>query len=146
LKQDININHEFVEFIPGVLEDGKVYVSIKYATASHRCCCGCGNEVVTPISPTDWSLTFDGETVSLDPSIGNWSLDCKSHYWIRRNRVKWAQRWSDKQIEMGRALEQKEKKDYYASKPGPEEATARKSRKSVRTFWKNLTRRPGRGE
>ncbi|WP_417924835.1 DUF6527 family protein [Collimonas pratensis] len=27
----------------------------------------------------DWSLTYDGKTVSLDPSIGNWSLPCRAH-------------------------------------------------------------------
>jgi hypothetical protein len=50
-----------------------IYISIRFATVGHKCCCGCGREVITPLSPTDWSLTSDGETVSLHPSIGNWS-------------------------------------------------------------------------
>lgn len=29
-------------------------------------------------------------TVSLAPSIGNWSFACKSHYWITGNEVRWA--------------------------------------------------------
>jgi Family of unknown function (DUF6527) len=53
--------HEFVDHIPDVLDPGVLYVSMKYATAAHRCCCGCGLEVVTPFTPTDWKLTFDGE-------------------------------------------------------------------------------------
>jgi hypothetical protein len=79
-----SIRHEFVDLIPDALEDGVLYVSVQYATALHLCCCGCGSEVVTPLSPTDWSLTFDGDTVSLRPSIGNYSFPCRSHYFITR--------------------------------------------------------------
>ena len=68
------VRHEFVEFIPSTLNDGVLYISIPYATAVHKCCCGCGEKVVTPLTPTDWSLTFDGLTASLSPSIGNWGF------------------------------------------------------------------------
>ena len=71
-----------------MIEEGKIYVSIAYATAVHKCACGCGKEVVTPLSPTDWKLIFDGKTVSLDPSIGNWGFPCRSHYWVRNNRAR----------------------------------------------------------
>ena len=87
------LQHKFVEFMPDVLEEGIVYISIAYCTAIHKCVCGCGNEVVTPLSPTDWKVTFDGKTVSLDPSIGNWNFECKSHYWIIKNKVKFARKW-----------------------------------------------------
>ena len=83
------LDPRFVEFLPDKLEDGKLYVSMQYATASHKCCCGCGRDVVTPISPKDWQLMFDGRTVSLTPSIGNWSYPCRSHYWIKGSRVVW---------------------------------------------------------
>lgn len=111
--------HEFVEFIPDELKEGTIYVSIKYATAAHKCCCGCGKEVVTPLTPTDWELTFDGESISLSPSIGNWSFDCKSHYWIVRNKVKWARRWSQKEIELGRSRDRSAKENYYDSTRTP---------------------------
>jgi hypothetical protein len=87
MKQDFAIEHQFVEFIPNEREERKLYVSIEYATAAHNCFCGCGTKVVTPISPTGWRLMFDGETVSLDPSVGNWGFKCRSHYWVRRNKV-----------------------------------------------------------
>ncbi len=80
---------KFVEFIPGELEANTIYISIPYATAIHNCCCGCGGRVVTPLSPTDWRLIFDGRSISLEPSIGNWNYQCRSHYWIRNNRVIW---------------------------------------------------------
>jgi len=114
MKRD-RITFRFVEFIPKEqeLEEGVVYVSITYSTAVHKCCSGCGYKVVTPISPTDWTLIFDRDTISLDPSIGNWSLPCKSHYWIRRNRVEWAPKWTAKQIEAGRADNRGAKEDHY---------------------------------
>lgn len=97
------LRHEFVEFIPDELASNTIYISIAFTTVAHRCCCGCGNEVVTPLSPTDWRLTFDGETVSLYPSIGNWSFPCQSHYWIIRNSIRWAENWSEERIAAGRA-------------------------------------------
>lgn len=78
----------FVEFVPSDLDDGRLYVSMEYATASHRCACGCGSRVVTPLGPADWVLTFDGR-VSLSPSVGNGQFECGSHYLIRKNRVVW---------------------------------------------------------
>lgn len=79
----------FVEFVPEKLDDGKIYISKTYLTASHNCCCGCGHRVVTPLKPKPkgWRLTEDGELITLYPSIGNWSFACRSHYWIRRNKI-----------------------------------------------------------
>ncbi len=102
--------------MPDHLEDGVLYISMEYATAIHKCCCGCGNEVVTPLSPTDWKLTFDGETISLYPSIGNWNFKCQSHYWIKNDEVEWAPKWTRGQIERGRRFEEQEKKEYYKRK------------------------------
>lgn len=101
-----SIVHRFVEFIPEQLEEGTVYVSVEYATALHHCCCGCGSQVVTPLAPDEWKLIFDGETISLDPSIGNWSFPCQSHYWVRRNKVAWAGQRTTEQIDAGRASDQ----------------------------------------
>jgi hypothetical protein len=84
------MEHRFVEAAPDDLEYGVLYVSIPYSTVLHLCPCGCDNEVVTPITPDGWSLIFDGRTVSLYPSVGNWSYRCRSHYWIRANSVHWA--------------------------------------------------------
>lgn len=78
----------FVEYVPTELDDGLLYVSMEYATASHRCACGCGVRVVTPLGPADWILTFDGR-VTLSPSVGNGQFPCGSHYLIRQNRVVW---------------------------------------------------------
>jgi Family of unknown function (DUF6527) len=97
-----SLRHQFVDAIPDNLDEGVLYASIRFATAIHLCCCGCGSEVVTPLSPTDWSITFDGESVSLRPSIGNWSFPCQSHYWIVHNRIRWARTWNHDEIAAGR--------------------------------------------
>lgn len=114
MKQTV-LTHEFVEYIPEVLRERTLYISIRFATAVHKCLCGCGSEVVTPLSPRDWKLVFDGETVSLDPSIGNWSFPCQSHYWIRRNKVVWARQWSKREIQAVRADERGEYANYFSS-------------------------------
>ena len=110
------IQYKFVQFIPDVIEEGVLYISVEYCTAIHKCICGCGNEVVTPLSPTDWELCFDGKTVSLSPSIGNWSFECKSHYWIRKNRIYFARKLSNWEVAEGRKEYAKLKEKYYKKK------------------------------
>jgi len=88
------VEHRFARNVPDTLEPGVLYISMDFATAIHLCACGCGREVVTPFTPRDWHMKFDGETVSLSPSIGNWNYPCRSHYWIRHNRVIWIDVWS----------------------------------------------------
>lgn len=89
-------NSSFVDFIPEKLDEGVLYISRRYRTASHLCACGCGLEVVTPLNPAKWSLTENADgTVSMNPSIGNWGFPCRSHYFINRGRVQWAAAMSD---------------------------------------------------
>jgi len=94
----MKLQHEFVGFIPEKISPGILYVSIEYRIAMHLCACGCREEIVTPITPADWELNFDGASVSLYPSIGNWNYPCQSHYWITKNKVIWAGKWSSKKI------------------------------------------------
>jgi hypothetical protein len=114
------VKHQFVQYIPSALESGVVYVSIEYGTAVHSCCCGCGSRVVTPITPTDWVLIFNGETISLDPSIGNWNFPCRSHYFIRNNRVVWAADMTQREIESGRQRDVINKRIFFGRRPKPE--------------------------
>src|SRR5947207_10726172 len=92
------IRHEFVEFIPEEMAENVLYVSIAYNTVAHRCFCGCGSRVVTPLSPTDWKIIYDGKSVSLRPSVGSWNLPCRSHYVIDANTVRWGESWSPEQV------------------------------------------------
>lgn len=110
------LEHKFVHYIPEQLEPGVIYISMEYATAAHSCCCGCAEQVITPFTPTDWELTFDGETVSLWPSIGNWNFRCRSHYIIRNSRIVGAEPWSDKKVEHGRLRDKSRKQEHFGEK------------------------------
>lgn len=118
------LEHEFVEFIPDEMAEGKLYVCVGLATVVHKCCCGCGNEVVTPLSPTAWNLTFDGEAITLSPSIGNWGFRCQSHYWIKNNQVAWAEQWSLARIDAGRAQDRRIKERQHEVKRVDESSSA----------------------
>ena len=83
------IRHEFCETIPSRPKEGVLYISIVHKVCLHRCFCGCRDEVVTPLDPDYWAITYDGEKVYLWPSIGSGSLQCRSHYVIRNGRVRW---------------------------------------------------------
>jgi hypothetical protein len=87
----MRLTHVFVDSFPEPLEKGKLYVSMRYANVAHLCACGCGNEVVTPIRKRAWRLTFDGESITLSPSIGSRTFACRSHYFIRENKIQWAE-------------------------------------------------------
>jgi hypothetical protein len=100
--------------------------------------------VVTPFTPTDWRMTFDGETISLRPSIGNWNLSCRSHYVIDRGRIVGAGPWSDAQVAAERTRDKAAKARFYGSQarelppPAPEPLAA-----ATRGFWASVRRRFG---
>ncbi len=90
MQRTSEFEHEFVDRIPSELEAGVLYVSMPCRVVVHLCPCGCANRVNTSLFPTRYSLTFDGQTVSLQPSILNRAPECRSHYWIKNNKVLWA--------------------------------------------------------
>lgn len=94
--------------MPNEIEDDVLYISIEYDVAKHKCPCGCRDVIVTSLSPARWRLIYDGETVSLKPSIGNWTHKCRSHYYITNDRVEWLGQISDEAI--GKAIV-RDKKD-----------------------------------
>lgn len=139
------VRHEFVEFIPSALEEAVVYVSIPYSTVAHRCCCGCGHEVVTPLTPTDWTLVFDGDSISLKPSVGNWGLPCQSHYWIIRNRIRWAKEWTTAEIAQGREEDRRRKVAHFARRGSEDSGVAApdpaRELRHDGPLWRRLLRR-----
>lgn len=80
---------QVVRRVPEELKFGVLYVCFECNVVVHLCACGCGEKVVLPIDPDFWSVKYDGETVSLAPSVGNYQFPCRSHYWIKENRVIW---------------------------------------------------------
>ncbi len=108
------LEHRFVRNVPRELDAGVLYISMDYATAVHSCCCGCRDRVVTPFTPTDWRMTFDGESISLHPSVGNWNQKCRSHYVIQRNRVLEAGAWTAAQVAAERRRDKTAKATHYS--------------------------------
>lgn len=142
---DHKLTHRFVESVPDQLEQGMLYVSVEFGTVMHLCCCGCGQEVVNPLSPFDWKLTFDGESITLYPSIGNWSFSCRSHYWVRKNRVEWAGAWSDEEISNARKHDRSLKDDLINCDDGvsempsnDEESESKPNTSFLGTLWRRL--------
>lgn len=140
----------FVKSIPRELEPGVLYVSMEYGTVVHSCCCGCGHEVVTPLTPTDWSLTFNGEAISLWPSVGSWNLPCQSHYVIKRNKVIEAGPWDKAKIDAEQHRDRRAKAKFYAQpcqetdsshSPSTEApATTAQERHAENSIWRKLRR------
>lgn len=141
-----SIRPEFVDFIPALLSPGVLYISERYRTASHLCACGCGEKILTPLSPTDWQLISRGRHVSLYPSIGNWNYACRSHYWIRRNKIVWSGRMSATSIariqerdrlDKARYVEQRNRQKL-ARSTAPEARLNLTNRKSPSLPWRRV--------
>lgn len=90
MSADTHLSTVFVDQIPSEREQGSLYVSIMFRTSLHLCVCGCGNEVWLPIRPDRHRLAWDGDSITMCPSVGNWNFPCRSHYWIRNGRIEWA--------------------------------------------------------
>jgi len=103
-----------VQYLPIKLQPGLLYVSEEFAVAGHLCPCGCGNKIITPLGPTEWSFRETAGKPTLRPSMGNWELPCRSHYFITKGMIEWATEWSEKQIQAGRLAEEKKKRKYYS--------------------------------
>lgn len=133
---------QFITEIPRELEPGNLYISIPYTTAAHLCPCGCGHEVVTTLHPARFSLTFDGGAVSLHPSVGNSAFPCRSHYFIKRNRVRWCEPLSDAKIARARQRDQHAVADWEnADVEPPDPADAwEPTEPPSRPRWKRLLR------
>jgi hypothetical protein len=83
----------FCKNIPDQLESGILYISEEYNVSIHLCACGCGNKTVIPFKDREdgmfWAMTRNGDNVTFRPSIGNWQLPCRSHYFITNNAIDW---------------------------------------------------------
>lgn len=112
------MQHLLDQLMPGIL-----YVSMEYGMVGLSWCWGREDEVVRPLAPTDWRITYDGETISLRPSVGSWSLPCRSRYVINRSQVIEAAPWTNDQIAAAR------RRDHLASNV----TTGRKG-----TMWRRL--------
>lgn len=130
------VTFEFVDLLPKELADGVLYISLEHRTVVHKCCSGCDERVVIGLSPAQWKLTFDGETISLYPSIGNGALPCNSHYWIRENKVLWAKPLTSAQTRRSQRADRADSAAHYAqrepNRPSKWNLIAR-----VKAYWRS---------
>ena len=117
-----------VHYVPKQMGLGVLYVSEEFGAAVHLCACGCGTKVSTPLGPAEWTLREMEGGASLMPSVGNWQLPCKSHYWIRNGKVVWSDEWTRDQISAGQHEEEERRRRYY-------DALIRKRRGHLRRLW-----------
>ena len=103
----------FVKGIPAheELSQGDLYISMQYGVIVHYCPCGCGSLSELTLAPERWHLTYDGETVSLSPSVGNSRLKCRSHYWIENNRVIWCGLMSTRASALAQKREERDREE-----------------------------------
>ena len=148
------VSPELVELAPSVLQPGRLYISEKYRAAVHLCCCGCGEKVVTPLSPAEWQIELREGRATVRPSIGNWSMACQSHYWIRDNKVVWSGQMSKSQIKAVFERDQRDLQGMHRGAQGvpppeydnsaPPQAGQKRAlvgwRAWLKTFWHWLTR------
>lgn len=122
---------ERVVTLPRVPEEGVLYVSDEFKTATHLCACGCGEKVRTPIGPEEWSVWEASNGPTLRPSIGNWQKPCRSHYLITAGAVEWREQWSGEEVAHSWQETEKRRTVYYANR-------ARKERSLWFRFWNSV--------
>lgn len=83
------------------LEDGVLYicdgVELRDQVVMFNCPCGCGNVVMIPYYKvgqqkeelTSWGIREVDGRVTLAPSILSSGWPCRSHYFVRENKVVW---------------------------------------------------------
>jgi len=100
---------QHVEYMPTVLEPGVLYVADEFGAAAHLCACGCGRRYEPRlVRPSGGSKKR--QRAKPVPSIGNWQLPCRSHYWIQQGEVRWAAQWTPEEIAAGQSGEQRDEK------------------------------------
>lgn len=76
------------------MEDGVLYVVDDSPYVQFNCPCGCGSDVTLPTTKHErgyngWGFVEQAGKVTLSPSIYSSGLPCKSHYFVRNNRIEW---------------------------------------------------------
>lgn len=76
------------------LEDGVLYVVDNSPYVEYNCPCGCGRVVTLPTKKHQcgydgWGFKEEKGKVTLSPSVLSSGFPCRSHYFIRENRIDW---------------------------------------------------------
>lgn len=76
------------------LEDGVLYVVNDSPYVEYNCPCGCGSVVTLPTKKHStgydgWDFREENGKVTLSPSVLSSGFPCRSHYFVRKNRIQW---------------------------------------------------------
>lgn len=76
------------------LEDGVFYVVDNSPYVEYNCPCGCGGVVILPTKKHQdgydgWGFKEQNGKVTLSPSVYSTGFSCRSHYFVRENRIEW---------------------------------------------------------
>ena len=77
------------------VEAGELMTGQNNRLIQFQCPCGCGNQIDLFTKEywnrpgKNWTIEVKDSKVTLWPSINMVNHDCKSHFWIRDNKVVW---------------------------------------------------------
>jgi hypothetical protein len=64
-----------------------------YSWAKFKCPCGCHKNITLSLTPNikpNWDIKFNNDNkVTLSPSINLTDFPCKSHFFIKNNKINW---------------------------------------------------------
>lgn len=86
------------ERLPAVTEPYKFYYSPRFQMAALSCPCGCGHRVMLNLLDQH-SCEFVNGLPTVYPSILAADAPCRSHFWIRKGEVVWAEKWSKARVQ-----------------------------------------------
>ncbi|MAS95888.1 MAG: hypothetical protein CMO55_22005 [Verrucomicrobiales bacterium] len=133
----MKIRLERVYYMPKELQFGILYVSEEFDAAAHLCACGCGAKIRTPLGPAFWRFTDTKNGPSLYPSVGNWQLNCQSHYWITDGEIIWAEQWRPEEIAAGLLAQDSRRKAFYDRLSKPQKGQLKKLWYWVKQLFRN---------
>ena len=71
-----------------------IVVGAKPKWAVLECPCRCGDRIDVNLMESRqpcWRITVNRETISLHPSLWMPQDKCRSHFWVRQNRIDWVE-------------------------------------------------------
>ena len=86
------------ESLPSHIEPFEFHYSRRFEMAALACPCGCGHRVMLNLLDQH-QLLIEEDLPTVVPSILVSDAPCVSHFFIRRGRVEWAQRWNEKTVD-----------------------------------------------
>ena len=86
------------ERLPQTVGPGEFHYSRRFEMGALACACGCGHRIMLNLLDQH-SLKIEDGLPTVSPSILAADSPCLSHFWLKRGRVVFAEKWSQVQVE-----------------------------------------------